>query len=166
MLGSIHDHHPVCTHRQPPAGKVASHSRPLVRAPSVRLIAQQSLQVASAGELAQGRSQQLGLTWQQRIVEVQIHRTLCYSLLVNPETARKRRRLYKGAAAGLATDQPHCGKLRINARGSDQSKAFLIGKLSVGWQARTRRQATRPNFGGENVYQLLISGVSHVAMYP
>jgi hypothetical protein len=141
LLGAVHDHHLVCIHVEAPGGEVARHARPLVPAPSVRLVAQQGFEVAGSGELAQACSQQLGLARQRRIVEVQIHHVKRCGLLVDALVTGKRCLPDKGATASLTADQSHGLELRIDTGGRDERQAFLGSQSSVSGQARARRQA-------------------------
>jgi hypothetical protein len=161
VLGAVHQRHLLCTEAQAAASKMARHGLALMRPAAVRLIAQQRLQVAGSGQLAQRDTQQLGLAGQRRVVEVQIHHAGRGGMLVDRHATRQRRFAHEGAPAGFAADQAHGLQFRIHARGGDQRQPFARGQLAVRGQARARRQPAFADLSGQRVDQRLVAGVGH-----
>lgn len=164
--GSIHEHHLARRHSEAPHGKMAGHCCPLVRAPTVWLVTQERFQIARGGELAQGCAQRPRLVWQSGGVEVQIHHVCCSRVLVDTQALGQGGFSDECAAPGLAADQSHGPKLRINAGRRNEGQTFPRRELPVGRQAGTRWQATVANVSCERVNQLFVAGVGHASMYP
>ncbi|MCY1452410.1 hypothetical protein D9M71_693260 [compost metagenome] len=139
---------------------------PLMQAPGMGLVTQEGLKVAGQGELAQGIAQQVSLTWQRRVVEVEVDHPRRHHRLRNALARRQRCFPDKSPAPGFATDQPHPLELGIHPAGRDQGQSVLCSKLAVSRQARTRQQTPGADIGGKCIHQRLVAGTRHVEMYP
>ncbi len=138
----------------------------LVHPAAVRCIAQHRVEFAAGGKLPQRAAQQLGLSGQRRVIEVQVDLARRHGLLVDALVPRHRRFAHEGAAADLAADKAHGFEFGIDARGRHQREAVALGQPPVRGQPGAGLQPARADLGGEFIDQLLVAGFGHRAMYP
>ena len=115
---------------------------------SVRLIAQQCLQISAGGKLTQCKAQQLGLTRKGRSVEVQVQHAYRSGMLVDTEATWQRCFAHKSSSPRLAADQAHGLQFGIDTSRRDQGQSFPGCQLPVGGQACARCQPAFANFRG------------------
>jgi hypothetical protein len=89
MLRAAYDHHVFGTQPQAATCEMTRHDRPLVLSTAVRQILQEGFQITGGGQPAQCAAQQIHLTWQRWIVEVEVGNAIGHSVLVDPQTARQ-----------------------------------------------------------------------------
>ncbi|MNN32946.1 hypothetical protein D3C81_1466830 [compost metagenome] len=161
LLGAVDDQHLLGLDPHPARQQVPRDRRALVAAPGVRLITQQRLQIAGQRQLAQRSAQQIRLTGQRRIIEIEVDHADRHLFLIDALPRRQRGFADKRAAPGLAADQAHGLQLCIYPRGRDQRQPFLSGQLPVGRQPCTRRQHPRADVRRVGVNQCLVARTWH-----
>lgn len=140
VLGTADDQHLFSRHVQAATAQMPRRRSPFMQAPGVRLVAQMGFQITGQRQLAQGRTQQIGLARQRRIIEVQVHHPRDNARLMHAQTRRQRRLPDKRTATGFPADQPHAFQIGINPTGRDQRQTFRRRELPVRRQACAGRQ--------------------------
>lgn len=125
------------------------------------LVAKQCRDVARGGELTQCSTEQLGLTGNRWVVEVQIGHVVGDRRLLDPVTGEQRGVAHIRASALLAAHEPHRLQLGVHPRSGHQRDALLRGELAMGGQSRTRGPHTGADLARKPVQDDLVARNSH-----
>ncbi|KAI1693560.1 eamA-like transporter family domain-containing protein [Ditylenchus destructor] len=131
MLGAAGQQHLFGVNGEPSTEQMPRKRRALMQAPGMGLIAQQRFKVAGQRELAQRRTQQICLTRQRGVVEIEIEHPRRHRHLSTALPWRQRDLAHESATPGFAADQAHGLKLGVHATGGNQGQAMVGGQLAV-----------------------------------
>jgi hypothetical protein len=111
------------------------------------LVTQQGLQITRGRKPSQSVSQQVGLSGQRGVVEIQIHYVIGKRTHIDGAARREGGFPNEGAAPGFAADKAHGCELGVDPGRGHQGQPFSGCKLAMSRQPRARRDLACTDIG-------------------